>query len=118
MSDAFWTMVGACVTGFFALVGTLAVARPDKKPAEPPASGDRQAIEAGLGVSTAGVPDESIAVFARLYGDISALRAELGLERTYADDLDDHIDDMIAGHTSGRYPPWPDKPTRSGSTRA
>lgn len=118
MSDAFWTMIGAVVTAFLALVGTLSVARPDKTPTEPPASGERLAIEAGLGVSTAGVPDESITVFARLYGDISALRTELGLERTYADDLDDHIDDMIAGHSVGRYPPWPDKPTRSGSTRA
>lgn len=118
MSDAFWQAMGPVLV---ALVGgplVLLVSRSDKKPADPPPSGERQAIEVGLGVSTAGVPDESIAVFARLYGDISALRTELGLERTYADDLDDHIEDMIAGHSSGRYPPWPEKPTRSGSTRA
>lgn len=81
---------------------------------QPEPSAERAAVEAGLGISTAGVPDESMRLFARLYNDLADLRAELGLERTYADDLDD----MIAGHTSGRYPPWPDKPTRSGSTRA
>lgn len=118
MSDAIVTMVGSLGTALVAAVGAVAVARTEKKPAPAPPSGERQAIEAGLGVSTEGVPDESITVFARLYGDICALRTELGTERAYADELDNHIDKMIAGHSVGRYPPWPEKPTRSGSTRA
>lgn len=111
MASAFLVLLGVVSKKLMSLGD-----RDKAKPVEP--SPERQTVEAGLGVSTAGVSDETVTLVARLYGDVSALRVELGLERTYAEDLDEHIDDMIAGHATGRYPPWPSKPTRSGSTRA
>lgn len=43
---------------------------------------------------------------------LTAQQAQVIAERSYSEALDAHIEDMIAGHAQGIYPPWVPKPTR------
>lgn len=44
---------------------------------------------------------------------LSAQQAQITAERSYSEALDAHIEDMIAGHAQGIYPPWVPKPNRT-----
>lgn len=70
--------------------------------AEPaPPSPERVHVEQASGISTAGVPDETVAFLAQLYAEITKLRAN-------EDRLEQRIRDLKQGVEAGRYPPWPD----------
>lgn len=116
MTDSAWQAIGSIIVALLTFLGMLVTMLKQK---DAPKSQLRQEAEETHG-SLDGVPEALVRVITSQDTKIlaheqriGALESDIAHERAFSGALDLHIDDMIRGHATGEYPPFPPKPQRN-----